>query len=118
LDEEKFKNTYEYCRQAQARVPQPDEKPHRKKRVKATAPKGQEKYLFVMLKSISVFLIIIYQGSIRNILPATCRFTPTCSEYAKEAITKYGFFKGGFKALHRLLRCHPYSGKAGIDPLV
>jgi putative membrane protein insertion efficiency factor len=70
-----------------------------------------------MLGKLPVFLITVYQGSIRHIVPAACRFTPTCSEYAKQAITRYGFFRGGFKACMRLLRCHPYSGRAGIDPL-
>jgi putative membrane protein insertion efficiency factor len=70
-----------------------------------------------MLKGISVLLINIYQGSLRNILPAACRFTPSCSEYAKQASDKYGFFRGSFKAVMRLLRCHPYSGRAGFDPL-
>lgn len=45
-----------------------------------------------------------------------CRFRPTCSEYAIQAIEKYGFIKGGLKASHRLLRCNPWN-KGGYDPL-
>lgn len=45
-----------------------------------------------------------------------CRFQPTCSEYGLQAISKYGVIKGGFKALGRVLRCHPLS-KGGSDPL-
>jgi putative membrane protein insertion efficiency factor len=45
-----------------------------------------------------------------------CRFYPSCSEYAYQAIEKYGFWQGGLKALYRLLRCHPFS-KGGYDPL-
>lgn len=46
----------------------------------------------------------------------TCRFTPTCSEYTYQAITKYGIIKGLFLGLKRILRCHPFS-KGGIDKL-
>ncbi|MCL2885059.1 MAG: membrane protein insertion efficiency factor YidD [Oscillospiraceae bacterium] len=55
----------------------------------------------------------------RHISPATppcCRFTPTCSEYALEAIERHGAFKGGFMALWRILRCNPL-GKGGYDPV-
>ncbi len=46
----------------------------------------------------------------------TCRFIPTCSEYAFEAVSKYGVLKGGYLALRRLLRCHPFH-PGGYDPL-
>ena len=46
----------------------------------------------------------------------TCRFVPTCSEYALEAVSKYGVLKGGYLALRRLLRCHPFH-PGGYDPL-
>ena len=46
----------------------------------------------------------------------TCRFIPTCSEYALEAVSKYGVLKGGYLALRRLLRCHPFH-PGGYDPL-
>jgi len=71
-----------------------------------------------MFKTISVSLIKFYQDYIRRTLPASCRFTPSCSEYAKDAILKYGFSKGGFRAVKRLLSCHPFSGKASYDPLI
>ena len=45
-----------------------------------------------------------------------CRFTPTCSEYAKQAISKYGVLKGLFLSIKRILKCHPF-GKYGYDPL-
>jgi hypothetical protein len=70
-----------------------------------------------MIKGISVAIIKIYQGSLRYMLPCACRFTPTCSEYAKQAIERFGFFRGAFKALVRLFHCHPYSGKSGFDPV-
>lgn len=71
-----------------------------------------------MLKNLALGLIGFYQGFIRQALPLSCRFSPTCSEYTKQAIEKYGFFKGGLKGMIRILRCHPFSGKAGFNPLV
>ncbi|MDR1725396.1 MAG: membrane protein insertion efficiency factor YidD [Bacteroidales bacterium] len=65
---------------------------------------------------IFLFLIRFYQLSISPILPNSCRFTPTCSQYAIEAIKKYGAFKGGWLAFRRILRCNPW-GKSGYDPV-
>jgi putative membrane protein insertion efficiency factor len=72
----------------------------------------------MMLKNMSLKLIIIYQRFIRQALPSACRFFPNCSEYARQAIEKYGFFKGVLKGLRRILLCHPLSGKGGYDPLI
>ena len=60
--------------------------------------------------------IRIYQKYISPLHPACCRFTPTCSQYALEAIQKYGPGKGTFLAIKRILRCNPYS-KGGYDPV-
>lgn len=49
-------------------------------------------------------------------LHGSCRFQPTCSAYAEEALRKYGFFKGGRLAVKRILRCHPWGG-SGYDPV-
>ena len=66
------------------------------------------------MKKISSFLflliILIYQKVISPILPAACRYTPTCSEYGKQAIIKHGPFKGGFLAIKRISKCHPWGG--------
>ncbi|MCX5703744.1 MAG: membrane protein insertion efficiency factor YidD [Candidatus Omnitrophica bacterium] len=70
------------------------------------------------MAKISLNLIKVYQGSLRTLLPCSCRFVPSCSEYARLAILKYGFMQGIIKALRRLLLCHPFSGKAGYDPLI
>ncbi len=70
-----------------------------------------------MLERVGVGLLNIYQRYIRITLPSSCRFIPTCSEYTKQAITKYGFFPGMLKGLKRLLHCHPFTQKAGYDPL-
>jgi len=71
-----------------------------------------------MLRPSVVKLINKYQRYIRPGLPVCCRFSPTCSEYAKQALVKYGFFKGGIKAIRRLLTCQPFSAKFGHDPLL
>ncbi|MBP5317466.1 MAG: membrane protein insertion efficiency factor YidD [Bacteroidales bacterium] len=61
-------------------------------------------------------LIRFYKVCISPYLGNHCRYTPTCSQYAYEAISKYGIFKGGWLALRRLLRCHPWGG-SGYDPV-
>ncbi|WP_419800702.1 membrane protein insertion efficiency factor YidD [Mucilaginibacter sp.] len=66
-------------------------------------------YLFILI-------IRLYQFLLSPILGASCRFTPTCSQYGMEAIQKYGPFKGGWLTLKRIGRCHPW-GKHGHDPV-
>jgi hypothetical protein len=63
-----------------------------------------------------LLLIKIYQTVISPFTPATCRFQPTCSYYAKEALEKHGFFKGGKLAIIRIFSCHPW-GRSGYDPV-
>ena len=63
-----------------------------------------------------LFLIKIYQKVISPFFPSTCRFQPTCSHYAKEALQVYGLWKGGKLALKRIFSCHPW-GKSGFDPV-
>jgi hypothetical protein len=63
-----------------------------------------------------LFLIRIYRKIISPLKPPTCRFYPTCSAYALEAITKYGPIKGSFLAVKRVLRCHPLN-PGGFDPV-
>jgi len=73
-----------------------------------------------MLKKIFLFIIILYQRLVSPYLPQSCRFQPTCSEYAKEAIEKYGIIKGVTLASKRLTRCHPIKflgGSEGYDPV-
>ncbi len=60
-------------------------------------------------------LIRIYQLCISPFLPSACRFTPTCSRYAIDALKKYGLFKGLYKTVWRILRCNPWGG-SGHDP--
>ncbi len=61
-------------------------------------------------------LIRFYRKNISPGLPPACRFQPTCSEYAYEAIDKYGIIKGGRLAIWRILRCNPWGG-SGWDPV-
>jgi len=63
-----------------------------------------------------VFLIRFYQLCISPFTPASCRFTPTCSQYTLEALKKHGLFKGGWLAVKRISSCHPW-GKSGYDPV-
>ena len=68
-----------------------------------------------MLKKLVLFLIKIYQ-KISSLTPPRCRFYPTCSEYTKQAITKYGLFKGGLLGIKRICKCHPLND-GGYDPV-
>ncbi len=69
------------------------------------------------MKKILLACIRFYRACLSPGKPSCCRFTPTCSQYALEAIEKYGACKGGYLALRRLLRCHPFSGRSGYDPV-
>ena len=69
------------------------------------------------MKHILIKLIHFYQRHISPYRPACCRFTPTCSAYALEAIRKYGAAKGGFLAFKRILRCNPFYKGDLHDPV-
>lgn len=69
-----------------------------------------------LLKLIMLLLIKVYQWFISPYIGPHCRYYPTCSAYAVQAIEKYGPFKGGWMALKRILRCHP-GHKGGYDPV-
>ncbi len=67
------------------------------------------------MKKIALLLIKIYQWFSKH-TPAHCRFYPTCSEYTRQAIEKYGFLKGGWLGVKRICRCHP-ANEGGYDPV-
>ena len=68
------------------------------------------------MRRLFVLPIELYQTFLRPLLPPACRFSPSCSEYAREAITTRGILIGGALAARRLLRCHPFN-QGGYDPL-
>lgn len=60
--------------------------------------------------------VYFYRACISPMLPPSCRFTPTCSQYAIEAVMKHGVMKGGWLTIKRICRCHPWGG-SGYDPV-
>jgi uncharacterized protein len=68
------------------------------------------------MKYVLVFLITLYQKLVSPWLPPSCRYTPTCSQYAREALLKHGLFHGLLLAAKRLVRCHPFHS-GGYDPV-
>ena len=70
------------------------------------------------MKRILIALVRFYQKHISPLTPPTCRYVPTCSQYALEALEKYGAIKGGWLALKRICRCHPFhKGHDFYDPV-
>lgn len=69
------------------------------------------------MKVVLLFLIRFYRGFLSPLKPPSCRYIPTCSEYAMIAVEKYGAAKGSFLAIKRILRCHPFH-KGGYDPVL
>ena len=68
------------------------------------------------MKRVLMAMVRFYRTAISPFRPPCCRFTPTCSPYALEALEKYGAVKGSWLALRRILRCHPFH-KGGYDPV-
>ncbi len=68
------------------------------------------------MKHVLIFIARMWQLGPSLILPPTCRYSPSCSHYAIEALRKYGALKGGWLALKRIGRCHPWGGQ-GHDPV-
>ncbi|MDE5842544.1 MAG: membrane protein insertion efficiency factor YidD [Muribaculaceae bacterium] len=69
-----------------------------------------------VIAKILILPIRFYQCCISPMLPAACRYTPTCSQYAVEALRRHGALRGSWLALRRILRCHPWGG-SGYDPV-
>ena len=83
-------------------------------------PNRKNNIVLQKMRAASVWVLSLpirfYQIGISPLFPPTCRFTPTCSTYALQALRKYGPFKGTYLAVRRILRCHPW-GKSGYDPV-
>ena len=73
-----------------------------------------------MIKNIVLYPILliikIYQTVLSPILPSTCRYSPTCSEYTKQSLIKFGLIKGGMISIKRMIKCNPWGGN-GYDPI-
>ena len=72
--------------------------------------------LDLITKKVVLALIRLYQLSVSRVLPNSCRFYPSCSHYAYEAVSRYGVRRGGWMAAKRLARCHPFN-PGGYDPV-
>jgi uncharacterized protein len=70
-----------------------------------------------LTKFVALQLLRSYKLIISPMLPTACRYVPTCSEYAMEAVERHGALRGGWMAVKRVLRCHPFAG-SGYDPVV
>ena len=68
------------------------------------------------MSKVIIVLIKIYRRLLSPLLPPACRFTPTCSEYSMQALEKYGFSRGMYLSVRRILRCHPFN-PGGYDPV-
>ena len=73
--------------------------------------------ILVMFKNSIIYIIKTYKYLVSPMLGSNCRFFPTCSDYAQEAILKKGIIKGCFLTLKRVAKCQPW-GKSGYDPLI
>lgn len=69
------------------------------------------------MKFLAQFVLRLYKRLISPLLPPSCKYTPTCSEYAMEAVERYGVLRGGLMSAWRVLRCNPLA-KGGYDPVV
>jgi len=69
------------------------------------------------MRKLFVLPILLYRKLISPWLGPSCRFYPTCSAYAAEALTRHGIFKGGYLAFRRIIRCQPWTGSCGCDPV-
>lgn len=77
-------------------------------------------HLFAVIKKLpqkaAMFLIMFYRSAISPLFGPCCRYVPTCSEYGLEAIRRFGFIRGGWLAVKRIARCHPFH-EGGYDPV-
>jgi putative membrane protein insertion efficiency factor len=72
--------------------------------------------LSVAFKRVILAILRLYRFVVSPLLPPSCRFTPSCSEYAVMSVERFGVLRGGWLAVQRVLKCHPW-GPAGLDPV-
>jgi hypothetical protein len=70
-----------------------------------------------LVKFVTLQVLRAYKWAVSPLFPPACRYVPTCSEYAMEAVERYGVLRGGWMAFTRILRCHPFAS-SGYDPVV
>ncbi|MDT8389505.1 MAG: membrane protein insertion efficiency factor YidD [Lentisphaeria bacterium] len=70
-----------------------------------------------LINRLFLFFLWVYRRFISPLKPSCCRFTPTCSGYAREALIRHGFFKGGWLSFRRVMRCHPFYKGCLYDPV-
>ena len=68
-----------------------------------------------MLSRLIIFLVVLYRVTLGRLLGGHCRYTPTCSQYMIDAVTRYGPARGAWRGIKRICRCHPWGG-SGFDP--
>lgn len=67
------------------------------------------------MRRVLIFLVLVYRATLGHFMGGHCRFHPSCSQYAIDAINKYGAARGAWRAVKRICRCHPWGGQ-GYDP--
>jgi uncharacterized protein len=85
--------------------------------VGAKAPTPQRAMNRSLAVRAALFALSVYKAYLSALFAGTCRYEPTCSRYAYEAIERFGVLRGGWLGLKRLLRCHPFSRRFGYDPV-
>lgn len=90
-------------------TPDPDERPY------GTSNRSAAQVIVSIPRTVLVGVVRAYQAIVSPYFPPSCRFTPTCSQYAIEAIRSYGVFRGLVLSVHRVFRCNPWGG-FGYDP--
>jgi len=81
----------------------------------ALCPVAAAPIISVQMRRLLIGLILLYRATLGHVLGGHCRHVPTCSQYAIDAISKYGAMRGAWRALKRICRCHPWGG-SGYDP--
>ncbi len=76
----------------------------------------REGLVLSMVRKVILYCLRFYQRSISPVTPGTCRFRPSCSEYAVQAVQRHGAMRGAYLTVRRVLRCHPL-GSRGFDPV-